>query len=101
MIRGMEWIAPESVFDIGNEKFLMLLLMVQAQNRQFLCFTGNCARLKKLKHVFINMGTVSADFVQTRTGKCIAQSFLRLLSHGVVIRVKKVAELRMEGTISR
>src|SRR6266571_709829 len=36
LIRGMERVAPEAVLDIGDEQFLVLLLMVEAERYQLL-----------------------------------------------------------------
>src|SRR5579859_3683487 len=100
LIRGMERIAPESVLDIGDEQFLVLLLMVQAKRHQLLHLGSHGAGLKQLKHVLIDMGAIFADLFQRRARESVAQRLFRLLSHGVVIGVKKIAKLRMERLVS-
>src|SRR5215472_8429052 len=46
------------------------------------------------------MAAVLADFIQGGTRKRIAQGFLRRRADSVVIGVKKIAELGIEGTIA-
>src|SRR5690348_13391205 len=96
----MKRIAPESVLDIGNEQFLVLLFMVQAERYQLLYLGGHRARLKQLEHVLIDMGAILADFLQRGARESIAQRFFRLLPHGVVIGVKKIPKLRVKRLVS-
>src|SRR6476646_886382 len=74
--------------------------MVQAERHKFLCFSGNGARLKQLEHMLIHVSAIFANLIQPGTRKSIAQRFFRLLAYRVVIRIKEIAKLRVEGPVS-
>ena len=99
LISRMKRVAPEPMLDIGDEQFLVLLLMVQPQRDQF-CTSAPPRRIEQLEHVLIHVRAILADFVQSGARECIAQRFFRLLPNGVVIGVKKIAKLRMERPVS-
>ena len=99
MIRRPQRIAPECVLDVSDNQLLVLLLMVQAQDNQFSRRLGD-SWLKKFEHVLVHMGAIFAHLVQAGTGKGIAQRFVRLLPHSVVIGIKEIAEALIKGAIA-
>jgi hypothetical protein len=94
----MERIGPECVLDIGDEEFLVLLLMVEPEDNAL----AGCGRnisggeiLQRSVHVM----AVGEDLVGGGAREGGAQLLLRLLGNGVVVAIEKPDEILMKRLI--
>ena len=94
----MERIGPERVFDVGDEEFLVLLLVVQAEHDALARGLGDIAG-GKVFHRRIHMMPVGENFFGGGAREGGAQLFLGLGGYGVVVAVEEPEEIGMEGAV--
>src|ERR1700735_4045560 len=89
------------MLDIGEHQFLLLLLVVQAQNdpSRSVVMKATC---EELFHRFVHMCTKGEHLIERRTRKRSAQLLLRsLLAERVVITVEQPAKLFAKALVIR
>src|SRR5260370_3514829 len=100
MVRRPQRVGPKRMFDVGDQQFLVLLFVIDAQFRQLEHAARGCVGSQQLVHVLIDMASILLHFIQSRTRKRVAQRLVRLLTYGVVIGVEKIAELWIQSAIA-
>ena len=86
--------------NVGEQQFLVLLLMIQAQNNTGPRILGDIAAGKVL-HRRIHMMPIRKDLLRRRSRKRRPQLLLRLLGNRVVVAIEEPDEIRMKRTVPR
>src|SRR6266487_1932215 len=99
----IERILREHVLDIGDEQFLMLLLMMNSENENRFDFIEQlfvCAG-QQIVDMRIDRCAITLCFPHCRTRDQSAQVAPVHVAGGVVVRIKKISVLRDFGAITR
>ena len=98
-INGKKRVDAERIFQVGNKKFLVLLLVVEAEGHE-LAGLGRDILVEKGEHFFIDEFAEFKDLFYGRAAKVAAVVAERALADGVVIAVKKKAEIRVVNLVT-
>ena len=100
LVNGKERVDAERIFQVGNKKFLVLLFVVEAEGHE-LAGLGRDIFLQEGEHFFIDEFTEFKDLFYGRAAQIAAVIAERALADGIVIAVKKKAEIRVDKPCNR
>src|SRR5260370_9900945 len=69
MVRRPQRVGPKRMFDVGDQQFLVLLFVIDAQFRQLEHAARGCVGSQQLVHVLIDMAALFPHFIQSTTPK--------------------------------
>src|SRR5262249_49486565 len=98
-VDGVKRIGGPRGLEIGENQFLMRLLMVQAQGHHRA--DRRVFRPEDAGNVLVHVGTIAVDLGHGRSGQEAPLRPWPARPDGLVVRIEKKAEVRMESPVTR
>ena len=96
----MERVGEESVFDVGGDELLVLLLVMEAEGDAAETLFWGVRRFEKTTDGGVDVEAVGEDVVEWRAREGGAELFFRHLAEGVVVAVEEPVEVGVEGFVA-